>query len=144
MACLIGADFCLRLYYLTKFMKQKAELENTGIVSVKLAETSTAWDGSPLPSYPRDMPVISIYKYIFPPHTVTNPHFHKIINCGVVISGTVTIVNKDGTFHNFHSGEALVETDGEIHHGENRGDDDAVVIMFYAGDKETPRSIPAE
>ncbi|MDE6669930.1 MAG: cupin domain-containing protein [Muribaculaceae bacterium] len=125
-------------------MTNKSELENTGIVSVKLAETSKAWNGSPLPDYPTLPPVISIYKYIFPPHTVTNPHYHRVINCGVVISGTLTIVNKDGTSHDFQAGEALVETDGEIHHGENRGEEDAVVIMFYAGDSATPLSIPAE
>ena len=125
-------------------MTGKSELEDTGIVSLKLAETSVAWNGSPLPEYPSGEPVISIYKYVFPPHTVTNPHFHKVINCGVVLSGTVTIVNKDGSYHDFHEGEALVETDGEIHHGENRGDVDAVVIMFYAGGGEIPLSIPAK
>lgn len=125
-------------------MAKKSELEDTDIVSVKLAETSTAWDGSPLPNYPQTTPVISIYKYTFPPHSKNNPHFHKIINCGVVISGTVTIVSADGSYHDFHAGEALVETDGEIHHGENRGETDAVVIMFYAGDSRTALSIPSE
>ena len=125
-------------------MAKKSELENTGIESVRLIETSTAWDGSPLPDYPGGKPVISIYKYSFPPHTVTNPHYHKIINCGVVLSGVLTIVNKDGSHHDFHAGEPLVETDGEIHHGENRGDIPTEVIMFYAGDGATPISIPAE
>ncbi len=125
-------------------MTNESELENTGIISVKLVETSEAWNGSPLPDYPVSRPVISIYKYIFPPHTVTNPHYHTVINCGVVLSGTLTIVNKDGTSREFHAGEALVETDGEIHHGENRGDEDAVLIMFYAGDIDTPLSTPAD
>ena len=49
-------------------MAQKSELENTGIDSVKLIETSTAWDGLALPNYPTATPVISIYKYTFPPH----------------------------------------------------------------------------
>lgn len=124
-------------------MTKKSELENTGIATQKLVETSRAWNGSPLPDYPSGRPVISIYKYTFPPHAVTNPHFHKVINCGVVTSGTLTIVNRDGSFRDFHTGEALVETDGEIHHGENRGDVDAEVIMFYAGDGATPLSIPA-
>ncbi|MDE5806807.1 MAG: cupin domain-containing protein [Muribaculaceae bacterium] len=123
-------------------MAQKSELENTGIKSEKIIETSEAWDGSPLPAYPKESPVISIYKYTFPPHTVTNPHYHKVINCGIVLSGTLTIVCQDGSFHDFHAGEPLVETDGEIHHGENRGDTDAVVIMFYAGDESTPLSFP--
>lgn len=125
-------------------MEKKAELEGTGIKSEKIIETSEAWNGSPLPHYPSGRPVISIYRYIFPPHTITNNHFHKIINCGVVVRGVLTIVEKDGTYHDFKAGEPLVETDGEIHHGENRGDEEAEVIMFYAGDGVTPLSIPAE
>lgn len=125
-------------------MAEKSELENTGISAVRLAETSSAWNGSPLPDNPAGKPVISIYRYTFPPHTVTNSHLHRIINCGVVLKGTLTIVNKDGTFRDFHAGEALVETVGEIHHGENRCDSDAVVIMFYAGDGMTALSVPSE
>lgn len=118
------------------------ELENTGITAVKLCETSCAWDGSPLPSYPKSTPVISIFKYIFPPHCVTNSHIHTVINCGVVISGTLTIVTNDGKRHDFHAGDAIVETDNKIHHGENTGDTDTVVIMFYAGDGIHPLSEP--
>ena len=125
-------------------MKHKSELDNTGIISEKIIETSTAWDGSALPDYPKVTPVISIYKYTFPPHTVTNPHYHEIINCGVVLSGTLTIVCNNGRTRDFHAGEPLVETDGEIHHGENRGEVDAVVLMFYAGGGDVPLSIPAE
>lgn len=124
-------------------MGQKSELENTGIKSVKIIETSTAWDGSALPNYPLATPVISIYKYTFPPHTATNPHYHKIINCGVVLSGTLTIVCTNGSYHEFHAGEPLVETDGEVHHGENRGDVETVVLMFYAGCSAIPLTIPA-
>lgn len=125
-------------------MNKKSELENTGILSEKLIEGSCAWNGSALPPYPTTTPLISIYKYIFPPHTVTNSHFHKVINCGVVLSGTLTIVNKDGSHRDFTKGEAFIETSNEIHHGENRGAKNAVVIMFYAGDKMTSLSIPAE
>lgn len=122
----------------------ESELKGTSIVSEKLVETSIAWDGTALPPYPTSTPVVSIYRYVFPPHTITNSHLHKIINCGVVLSGTLTIVNEDGRIHDFKAGEPLVETVGEIHHGENRGDTDAVVIMFYAGDSATPLSIPAK
>lgn len=61
-----------------------------------------------------------------------------------MLSGTLTIVCKDGSSKDFHAGQPLVETVGEIHHGENRGDVDAVVLMFYAGSKGVPLSTPAE
>ena len=122
---------------MTDSLKQEVKVE-------RLIVTSNAWDGSSLPAYPQTQPVITINKYTFPPHSVTNLHFHKIINCGVVLSGTLTIVCKDGSFHDFHAGEPLVETDGEVHHGENRSDVDAVVLMFYAGGGAMPLSIPAD
>lgn len=135
-------DKAFTALYLNRGGDKKSELEGTGIVSEKLVEGSNAWDGSPLPAYPQGHPVVSIYKYIFPPHAVTNQHLHEVINCGVVLSGTLTIVNEDGTSHDFKAGEAFVETDGKAHHGENRGDVDAIVIMFYAGDGTTPLSTP--
>lgn len=120
-----------------------AELDASGITAECLAETSSGWDGSPLPDYPVGKPLISIYKYVFPPHTVTADHYHKIINCGVVTSGELTLVCKDGREKTVRAGEAVVEIDGEVHHGENRGDIPAEVIMFYAGDGKTPFSFPA-
>lgn len=120
-----------------------AELDSTGITAKCLAETSTGWDGSPLPDYPLAKPKVSIYKYVFPAHTVTADHYHKIINCGIVISGQLTLVCSNGMEKTFHAGEAIVEIDRKIHHGENRGDTSTEVIMFYAGDGTTPFSFPA-
>ena len=121
---------------MTDSLKQEVKVE-------RLIETSNAWDGSSLPAYPQTQPVITINKYTFPPHSVTNLHFHKIINCGVILSGTLTVVSEDGTSKSFHAGDPIVETVGTIHHGENRGDEDVVVLMFYAGDGITPLSFPA-
>ena len=120
-----------------------AELDESGISANCLIETSDGWDGTPLPNYPEGKPVISIYRYVFPPHSVTADHFHKIINCGVVTKGQITLVCANGKEKTVMAGEAVVEIDGEVHHGENRGDIPAEVIMFYAGDGITPFSFPA-
>ena len=128
---------------MTKEASSFAELDSSGITAACLAETSCGWDGSPLPDYPAGKPLLSIYRYVFPPHTVTADHYHKIINCGVVTSGELTLVCRDGREKAVRAGEAVVEIDGEVHHGENRGDVPAEVIMFYAGDGKTPFSFPA-
>lgn len=120
-----------------------AELDASGITAECLVESSCGWDGSPLPKYPGGEPLLSIYKYIFPPHTVTADHFHTIINCGVVTRGEITLVCRNGREKTVRAGEAVIEIDGEVHHGENRGDVSAEVIMFYAGDGKTPFSFPA-
>ncbi|MBD5557223.1 MAG: cupin domain-containing protein [Desulfovibrio sp.] len=122
--------------------KRFTELDASGITAECLVESSCGWDGSPLPNYPEEKPLLSIYKYVFPTHTVTADHFHKIINCGVVTSGQITLVCKNGREKTVHAGEAVIEIDGEVHHGENRGDAPAEVIMFYAGDGRTPFSFP--
>lgn len=121
-----------------------AELDSTGITAECLINTSEGWDGSPLPDYPEGKPVVSIYKYVFPPHTVTASHYHKIINCGVVTKGQLTLVCANGNEKTIHAGEAVAEIDGEVHHGENRGDIPAEVIMFYAGNGRTPFSFQAQ
>ena len=122
---------------ITDSIKQEVKVE-------KLIETSNAWDGSRLSAYPQRQPVITINKYTFPPHSVTNLHLHKIINCGVILSGTLTVVNEDGTSKSFNAGDPIVETVGTVHHGENRGDEEVVVLMFYAGDGITPLSFPVD
>lgn len=125
-------------------MNKEPQDSYSNVKVVKLAEASTAWDGSPLPDYPRATPVVTICKYIFPPHAVTDSHFHSIINCGVVLRGTLTVVNLDGTERDFHAGEAIIETVGTVHHGENRGDSPVEIIMFYAGDSASPISQRAD
>ena len=123
-------------------MANNSELENSGITSQQILSASAAWDGSPFPLYPAGTPVISIIRYTFPPHSVTNAHFHEVINCGVVLSGKLTIVKEDGSERVFHAGEGIAEAVGTVHHGENREDEVAVVIMFYAGNSADALSTP--
>lgn len=72
-------------------------------------------------------------RYIFPPHVKLKPHRHFIINCGVMLKGELTIVTLDGREKTFKAGDAIVEMIGDAHYGENRGNETAEVIMFYAG-----------
>lgn len=107
-----------------------------------LAQSSTAWNGSALPAYPAGAPYVTILRICFAPGAVTDEHFHSIINCGVVVSGELTVVNADGTERTFCAGEAIIETVGTVHHGENRGSEPVELIMFYAGTEDSHLSIP--
>ena len=102
-----------------------------GTVTKTLIKTETAWDGSALPDYPVGKPEIIIDRISFPPHHVTDWHYHSVINAGVILSGELTIVCKDGKEKTFLAGEPIVECVEEIHRGENRGDITADIIMFY-------------
>ena len=120
-----------------------AEVNASGITAECLAETSDCWVGLPLPDYPGGKPVIFIYKYVFPPNSVTADHFNKIINCGVVTKGRITLVYAHGKEKAARCGKAVIENGGEVHHGENRVKIPAEVIMFYAGDGKTQFSFQA-
>ncbi len=77
----------------------------------------------------------------FPPHAVTDWHTHPVINAGIVISGQLTIVCRDGEEHTFHAGDALCEISNRVHRGENRSDLPADIVVFYAS---TPGAILVE
>lgn len=119
--------------------KAKSNKDKKDEVKVEvLVETSRSWDGATLPNYPATTPKITILRYSFPAHQRLSPHTHSIINCGVVLKGELTIVTKDGREHTFKKGDAVMEMIGTVHYGENRGDEDAEVIMFYAGTEGLP------
>lgn len=103
-----------------------------------LLVSSSSWDGAALPAYPAGRPELSILRYTLAPHTQLPPHVHHIINCGVVISGQLTVVALDGTERTFGPGEALIEMCDRAHYGENRGDTPVDLIMFYAGTPGLP------
>lgn len=109
-------------------MEQKSKGEP---ITDTLVKTETAWDGSALPDYPVGKPEIIIDRISFPAHHVTDWHYHSVINAGVILSGELTIVCKNGKEKTFFAGEPIVECVGEIHRGENRGDIPADIIMFY-------------
>lgn len=109
-------------------MEQKSK---EGILSDILVKTQTSWDGTGLPDYPSGKPEIIIKRISFPPYQVTEWHYHSVINAGVILSGELTIVCKNGKEKTFRAGETIVECVNEIHRGENRGDIPADLIMFY-------------
>jgi quercetin dioxygenase-like cupin family protein len=120
----------------------RKNMDNTNAVTAKiLVETTTSWDGSAFPTYPSGQPQVIIKRFSFPPHAVTDWHTHPVINAGIVISGQLTIVCRDGEEHTFHAGDALCEISNRVHRGENRSDLPADIVVFYAS---TPGAILAE
>lgn len=115
-----------------------------GPVTDTLVKNQTAWDGSSLPDYPSCKPEIIIDRVSFPPHHITDWHYHSVINAGVILSGELTIVCKDGKEKTFHAGEPIVECVGEVHRGENRGDICTDIIMFYDSIPGQPIETQAE
>lgn len=119
--------------------------ETTKAESVELLKTSQSWDGVELPDYPVGKPELRVIRVVLPPHSMLPKHHHDVMSYGIVNSGELTLVREsDGLEKTVRPGEAVVETVGTVHHGENRGDVPTEVIVFYVSQEGTPLSVADE
>jgi len=107
----------------------------------ELIRTSQSWDGVELPDYFEGRPELVAMKYVFPAGQKLGWHHHPVMNYGVLVQGELTIIGQDGKTKVVHAGEAVVEMVGTIHHGENRGTEDAILYMFYVSQKGLPLAV---
>jgi quercetin dioxygenase-like cupin family protein len=101
------------------------------VVSTELIRTDKSWDGVELPDYLQGRPELVAVKYVFPAGKKLGWHHHPVMNYGILVQGELTIIGQDGKEKVVHEGEAVVEMVNTIHHGENRGDKDVILYMFY-------------
>jgi len=119
--------------------------EDASSVKVEvLAKTGSSWDGKALPDYPRAKPEVTILRITIPPKSELSLHEHPVINAGVLLKGTLTVVTRDNKTLHLKAGEAIVEVVNTWHHGENEGDEPAEIIVFYAGAQGRPITIKEE
>jgi quercetin dioxygenase-like cupin family protein len=107
----------------------------------ELAKTSRSWDGNSLPAYPPGQPKISILRITIPAGARLDIHSHPVINAGVLISGELTVLTKDGKRLNLKAGDPIVEVVNTLHYGINQGRIPAEIIVFYAGTVDTPITV---
>ncbi len=119
-----------------------AEEIDTSQVQVQvLAKSGSSWDNQTLPPYPSTAPEISVLRISIPPGTSLPLHKHPMINAGVLLSGSLTVVTENGQTLHMKSGDALIEVVDTWHYGRNDGSETAVIVVFYAGTRDMPVSI---
>jgi len=111
-------------------------------VSVEvLAKSTTSWDGSVLPSYPKGKPEVTILKIDIAPGVKLPLHEHPVINAGYLVSGELTVVTQGGDVLEMKTGDTLIEVINKWHYGINNGDVPAEIVVFYAGIEGKPLTI---
>lgn len=115
-----------------------------GVRATCVADSSSSWDGAPLPSYPSGAPRVKVVRYEVAPHARLALHRHPVINAGMVLRGELTVVADDGSARTFRAGEGVIEMVGRAHYGENRGAEPVELVMLYAGSDGMPLSEPVE
>lgn len=109
-----------------------------------LLQTDKSWNGNSYTHYPTGRPELTMLKLTIAPHTALPWHTHPFPNAAYILSGTLTIRDKEsGKTKVVHAGEAFAETVDDIHRGES-GDEPVVLIVTYAGTPGVPTSIPAK
>ena len=114
--------------------------QNPGVTVCCAAESSSSWDGAPLPAYPAGPPRVIVLRIAVAPHARLDLHRHPVVNAGLVLRGELTVVAQDGRERTFRAGEGIVEMVGTLHFGENRGDEPVDLVMCYAGAEGLPLS----
>ena len=109
-------------------------------VTTELLREDSSWDGAALPPYPAGKTELVANRVTIPAHAELAWHHHELMSFGVVEQGTLTLVKRTGEEKAFSKGEVFVETVGSVHRGENRGETDTVVTVFYAATPGAPLS----
>ena len=109
-----------------------------------LLQADHSWNGKPYTKYPAGQPELTMIKLTIAPHTVLPWHTHPFPNAGYVLSGTLTVHDREsGKTKTYHQGEAFAETGDDVHRGES-GEEPTVLLITYAGTPGVPTSIPSK
>lgn len=109
----------------------------------KLLETEKSWDGVQYKKYPEGTPQISILRITVAPHSSLSWHTHPMPHAAYVLDGMLTVEKKaTGEKKRLKSGDVLPELVDSVHRGYT-GEEGVTLIVFYAGKKGMPLSIPA-
>ena len=104
-----------------------------------LLKSDQAWDGGKF-AYPKGKPEITSVKLSLEMGKDTPFHCHPIPTMGYISRGKVLVETKDGKSMEVKQGDSVVEVMKTVHRGlaiEN----DAEIIVFYAGAKQIPVTV---
>jgi quercetin dioxygenase-like cupin family protein len=109
-----------------------------------LLQTTQSWNGKPYTRYPTGQPQLTTIKLTIAPHTALPWHTHPFPNVVYVLSGSLTLHDRDsGKTLVVHQGQAVGESVDDVHRGES-GDEPTVLLITYAGTPGVPTSVPAK
>src|ERR1700751_3500632 len=87
-----------------------AQDTSSRIKTETLLQTTASWDGTLYKAYPAGQPKITVVKITIAANTTMKWHSHPFPNAGYVLSGELTVEEKDGTKQRFVAGQAIAES----------------------------------
>ena len=116
---------------------------DSGIEVQQLMRADASWNGAAYGAYPEGAAEPVVAKITIPAHKELTWHSHPMPSFAYVLSGEITVEDKDGNKKHFTAGEVMPETVNHAHRG-LVGDQPATFIVFYARTKGMPLSQPAK
>lgn len=129
---------------LEDFLDQKQSISPSTAMPSKITKetllhTDAAWDKVLYSAYPNSRPELTVLKITVPAHYELNWHTHPMPTVAYIVSGEITVEEKNGTRQRFSAGQVIPETVNTIHRGV-AGDTPAILIVFYPGVEKMPLS----
>lgn len=119
-----------------------AEPVDSLIRSEILARSSSDWGGTALPAYASGQPEVTVARVTIPVEHALPLHEHPHMTAGVVLKGVIEVRTETGKTHVARAGDAVIELVNQPHGGANIGDEEAVILVVYAGIKDQPITVP--
>jgi len=117
---------------------------SAGVEVETLLQTEKSWDGTQYQAYPTGTPELSVLKIVIAPNTALAWHEHPIPNAAYIEKGELTVEKKStGEKRQLKKGDVLPEMVDSAHRGYT-GKEGATLIVFYAGKKGVPLSVPVK
>jgi quercetin dioxygenase-like cupin family protein len=140
---ILGITAILGAASLTAILAQSGSSNVATAQREVLLQATQSWNGKPYTHYPTGQPQLTTLKVTIAPHSVLPWHTHPFPNAVYVLSGTLTLHDRDsGKTLVVHQGQAVGESVDDVHRGE-AGDEPAVLLITYAGTPGVPTSVPA-
>lgn len=133
----ITAGVCLLFIFLNLSFAAEKDSINVEV----LAETNKSWNNQQLPYYPSGRAQVTILRITIPAGMELPMHKHPVINAGIMLRGELTVVTEDSDTLHLKEGDAIVEVVNKWHYGINEGKEPAEIVVFYAGEEDSPITI---
>jgi quercetin dioxygenase-like cupin family protein len=117
--------------------------EDAAVMRKEILRTNAAWNGVPYEIYPGGMAEPVVAEITIPAHGELPWHSHSMPSFAYVLSGEITVEDKQGNKKHFTKGQVMPETVNAAHRG-IVGDQPATFIVFYARTKGMPLSGPVQ
>jgi len=132
--------FIVTLLALTGAAGAQAQESDSIRVEV-LTKTSSSWNGDALLNYESGNPEVTILRITIPAGMQLPMHRHPVINAGYLLKGKLTVMTEDGNSSEFEAGDTIMELVNKWHYGKNESDEEAEIVVFYAGVEGTPITV---